>query len=66
MLGRVEKIQIKKSKPLRSYGFILGYDGERYYFPLRGREELQEGIEVSFRGSRDEKGNTAHDIQTIV
>lgn len=66
MIGTVDRIQIKKSKPQKSYGFIVSMDGVNYYFPLAGREDLKTGMKVSFRGDSSEKGNTAHDIQTII
>lgn len=66
MIGTVDKIQIKKSKPHKSYGFIVSMDGESYYFPLFGREDLKTGMKVSFRGDSSEKGRTAHDIQTLI
>lgn len=66
MLGTVQKIQIKKSKPQKSYGFISSFDGVNYYFPLSGREDLKIGMKVSFRGDLSENGYTAHDIQAII
>lgn len=66
MLGTVERIQIKTSKPQNSYGFISSMDGESYYFPLAGREDLKTGMKVSFRGDSNDKGKFAHDIQTII
>lgn len=66
MLGTVEKIQIKRSRPEKSYGFISSMDGESYYFPLEGREDLRTGMKVCFRGDSNGKGKIAHDIQTII
>lgn len=51
MLGIVDKIQIKKS-----YGIILGVDGESYYFKLAGNEHLTVGMEVEFRASIKDQG----------
>ena len=65
MLGMVEKIQRKKYKPHRSYGFICAYDGERYWFNLKGNEDLQVGDEVSFSGGRNEKGFVARYVKKI-
>lgn len=56
MLGIVDKIQIKKSRPKKSYGIILGVDGESYYFKLAGNEHLTVGMEVEFRGSIKDQG----------
>ena len=63
MLGIVDKIQIKKSRPKKSYGIISGYDGESYLFKLMGNESLKIGDNVSFEGSRNEKGYYATEIQ---
>lgn len=66
MLGTIDKIQQKKSRPDRSYGFIAGYDGERYYFNLRGLDDLHVGDEVRFEGSFNEKGCFARHIKKII
>jgi cold shock CspA family protein len=65
MLGTITKLQVKKNKPNRSYGFIEGHDGETYWFALRGREDLEIGMDVSFKGEKNEKGLTAVQVQKV-
>ena len=65
MQGIITKIQLKKAKPNRSYGFISAYDGEQYFFPLKGNEYLSVGDEVSFSGGRNEKGYFASNVHRI-
>lgn len=65
MKGLVEKIQRKKSRPGKSYGFISAYDGETYWFSLRGLEDLQVGDEVSFSGGFNDKGFVARYVKKI-
>jgi len=65
MLGIIEKLQIKKSRPNKSYGFIAAYDGESYWFSLKGLDGLQEGDEVSFDGGVNEKGYFAKHVKKV-
>ena len=65
MLGTVSKIQVKQSRPKKSYGLVNGYDGETYYFRLAGYEFLKEGDEVSFEPGGDKKGLFANKIQAL-
>ena len=65
MQGTVTKIQIKKSRPNKSYGIIIGFDGESYWFSLTGVENINVGDEVSFRGRSNEKGLSAYDVKAI-
>lgn len=65
MIGQVTKIQYKKSKPKRSYGFIHGADGEEYWFSLNGIEGISVGDEVSYKGERNEKGFIARDVSIV-
>ena len=63
MLGMVEKIQNKKWRSYKNYGFISGYDGEHYFFVLDGHEDLKVGDEVSFEGRLNEKGYYARHVK---
>lgn len=63
MLGTVEKIA-KRPRRGKPYGFIAGYDGESYWFPL-GSEHIEVGMEVSFRGRTNERGFAAFDVKAI-
>ena len=66
MIGQVTKMQYKKARPKKSYGFIHGTDGEEYYFSLMGiSEEINVGDEVSFKGVRNEKGFIASDVRLV-
>ena len=65
MIGQVTRLQFKKNKPNRSYGFIHGADGEEYWFSLRGIEGINLGDEVSFKGESNEKGNVAHNVHRL-
>lgn len=66
MIGQITKMQFKKSKPNRSYGFIHGADGEEYWFSLIGiSENINVGDEVSFKGERNEKGFIAHNVHIV-
>ena len=65
MLGQVTKVVFKKSKPKKSYGFITAYDGEEYWFSLRGLENVELGMEVSFKGGENEKGFVATSVHPI-
>lgn len=65
MLGMVTKVQYMKNRRNRSYGFVTGYDGESYWFSLRGIEDIQPGTEVSFRRGRNEKGLVATEVDPI-
>ena len=62
MIGMVTKMQFKKSKPKKSYGFIAGCDGETYWFSLNGVEGISLGDEVQFKGERNEKGFIATNV----
>lgn len=65
MLGLVTRVQYMKNRRDRSYGFVEGYDGESYWFSLRGLENIQPGIEISFKGERNEKGFIARDVHVV-
>ena len=66
MIGQVVKMQYKKARPKRSYGFIHGADGEEYWFSLlRITEDVKVGDEVSFKGERNGKGFVATDVRLI-
>lgn len=65
MLGIVERIHVKKNKPNKSYGFISAYDGESYWFNLRGLNDLKVGDEVSFSGGFNEKGFVARYVKKV-
>lgn len=65
LLGMVETIKVNKRRPHKSYGFIYAYDGERYWFSLKGVEDLKIGDEVSFSGGCNEKGFVARYIKKI-
>jgi cold shock CspA family protein len=54
-----------KNRRNRSYGFIDGYDGESYWFSLKGIEDIKPGMEVSFKGGQNEKGFVARDVHII-
>ena len=64
MLGMVEKIA-KRPRRGKPYGFISGYDGEKYWFSLIGVENINVGDEVSFKGRSNEKGFSAYDVKAI-
>ena len=64
MLGIIGKIHISKKKPNKSYGVILGYDGESYFFKLKDKP-FKEGMEVSYRGGRNEQGYYAYEVQEL-
>lgn len=66
MIGVINKIQFKKSRPHKSYGFIDGYDGEQYYFKVRESDDLHESDEVRFEGSINEKGCFARYVKKII
>ena len=65
MLGLVTRVQYMKNRRNRSYGFIEGYDGESYWFSLKGIEDVKPGMEVSFKGDSNEKGLVARDVHII-
>ena len=65
MIGMVTKMQFKKSKPKKSYGFITAVDGEEYWFSLNGVEGISIGDEVQFKGARNEKGYVAFNVRPI-
>lgn len=65
MIGMVTKMQWKKSKPKKSYGFIHATNGEQYWFSLNGIEGICIGDEVSFEGESNEKGNYAIQVRKI-
>ncbi len=64
MLGIIGEIHISKKKPEKSYGVILGYDGESYFFRLNDKT-YQEGMEVSYRGGNNEQGYYAYEVQEL-
>lgn len=64
MLGIIDKIHISKKKPRKSYGVILGYDGESYRFKLTDLP-LEEGMEVSYRGGHNEQGYYAYEVEKL-
>lgn len=66
MIGQVVKMQYKKARPKKSYGFIHGADGEEYWFSLTAiNEDIKTGDEVSFKGERNEKGFYASNVRLI-
>ena len=64
MLGIIGKIHISKKKPKKSYGVILGYDGESYFFKLND-QTFKEGMEVSYKGDRNERGYYAYEVEEL-
>lgn len=64
MQGIIDRIRIDKRKPRRSFGIILGYDGEQYLFRLDGKT-YSVGSEVVFRGVVNEKGNFAQEVKEL-
>ena len=64
MLGIIGEIHISKKKPEKSYGVILGYDGESYFFRLNDKP-FKEGMEVSYRGGKNGKGYYACEVQEL-
>ena len=65
MLGLVTRLKKNKRRPNKSYGFISAYDGETYWFNLRGHDDLNVGDEVNFFGGFNEKGYVARNIQKV-
>lgn len=63
MLGTVERV-FKRPRRGRPYGFIIGQDGEIYWFALQD-ESLSTGMKVSFKGRNNEKGNVAFDVKEV-
>lgn len=64
MQGLVTKYYKKHGR--NSYGFIQAYDGESYYFNSKTLlSEVREGLEVSFRGKRNDKGFIAYDVKAV-
>ena len=64
MLGIIDRIKLNKRKPKNSYGVILGYDGESYFFKLNDLP-LEEGMEVSYRGGHNEQGYYAYEVEKL-
>ena len=62
MLGTVTKVQYRKNKPNRSYGFIHGGDDKDYWFSLTGLVGYEVGDVVSFMGGENEKGYIATNV----
>ena len=62
MLGKITKVQYKKSRPNRSYAFIHGDDGNNYWFSLNGVTGFNVDDVVSFMGERNEKGFIATNV----
>lgn len=62
MLGKITKVQYKKSRPNRSYAFIHGDDGNNYWFSLNGVTGFNVDDVVSFMGERNEKGYVATNV----
>ena len=62
--GIVNKIQTKKEH--KSYGFIDGYDGESYWFSLKGCENVKVGDEVEFEGARNDRGFVARWVHPYI
>lgn len=62
MIGIIVSIRKKRNK--YKYGFIEAYDGERYYFRLED-ENLMVGMEVKFKGERNEKGGYASKVNAL-
>jgi cold shock CspA family protein len=66
MLGTITKLQIKSSRPNKSYGFVEGDNGETYYFRLKEViGEIKPGDKVSFTGVRNDKGGSATQIKAV-
>lgn len=64
MLGLVIKYQKKKNH--KPYGFISGYDGEKYFFSGKTlKTEVHEGDEVRFKDCVNERGFFARDVQLL-
>lgn len=64
MLGTVTKYYKRPRNCTSPYGFILGSNGEEYYFDLRGiKSEIKIGDNVSFEGRSNEKGYYACEIK---
>ena len=65
MVGIVTKIQAKKSRKNRSYGFITS-ENITYWFPLTGNENLLLDDVVTFEKEENEKGNVAIKIKKVI
>jgi len=65
MLGLVTRVQYMKNRRNRSYGFIDGYDGQSYWFSLRGNEDIMPDTEVTFKRGRNEKGLVATEVNRV-
>ena len=59
MKGKIDVVNVKHSKPKKSYGFIAGEDGKMYFFFLNDLRNAKVGDDVQFEGERDEKGYIA-------
>ena len=66
MRGQINYLQVKTSKPKKSYGFIRGIDGKMYWFSLNMAKGVSVGDIVEFEGAEDEKGYYATQIQTSI
>lgn len=62
MIGMVTKMQWKKSKPKKSYGFISNSIGQEFWFSLDGVTGFDVGDIVSFKGEENEKGLIATNV----
>lgn len=51
MFGMVSKVFKKKKYTNRSYGFINQYDGESYWFNLKGLEDIKVEMKLVFQGA---------------
>lgn len=62
MIGMVTKMQWKKSKPKKSYGFISNSSGQEFWFSFDGVTGFDVGDIVSFKGEENEKGLIATNV----
>lgn len=65
MRGRIDVVNVKTSKPKKSYGFIAGEDGKMYFFLLNDLRDAKVGDDVQFEGEKDDKGYIATWVQAI-
>lgn len=64
MIGKVTKIQTTRRHIKKSYGFISA-EGKDYYFLLADAPGIELGMDVSFEGESNEKGNLAFQVRPI-
>lgn len=66
MRGYVDFVQVKKSKPNKSWGIIAGEDRHMYWFSLKEVSKVKVGDSVAFSGGKDEKGYIATSVSITV